>query len=175
MSKLFLIFYTIVLIINVLLVQSINIDPSQTHRQLLAYSATQTFSYTGNVQSFTVPSDLYSLTIDAYGSQGANYDSLGTGGLGGYIQASISATPGQTLNVYVGGQSGFNGGGTGGIGNSYGNGIRGGDATDIRTVSGSLTSRLVVTGGGGGGGYADCTIIGVSESSGGKGGSSVGC
>lgn len=72
------------------------------------------------------------------------------GGYGGHIQASITVIPGQNLYVYVGGQSGFNGG----TRNDFGNGGYGGGGTDIRSGA-SLLSRLVVAGGGGGGGYAE--------------------
>ena len=71
------------------------------------------------------------------------------GGLGGWIQASLSVTAGQKLYIFVGGDAlvgaRFNGGGAGC--GSMGGG--GGGATDIRTTSDDLTSRLIVAGGGG--------------------------
>ena len=70
------------------------------------------------------------------------------GGLGGWVQASLSVTAGQKLYIYVGGDgstgNSFNGGGAG---SERGGG--GGGATDIRTISGNLTSRHIVAGGGG--------------------------
>jgi Glycine rich protein len=58
-------------------------------------------------------------------------------------------TAGQKLYIYVGGGgstgNSFNGGGSG-----YYGYCGGGGATDVRTISGNLTSRLIVAGGGGG-------------------------
>ncbi len=111
-------------------------------------SGTQTFSYTGNVQLFTVPPLVTSLTIDAYGAQGTTASCAG--GLGGRAQGTLAVTPGQTLLIYVGGQSGYNGGGTGGcLANCGGSG---GGASDIRVGGNTLASRVIVAGGGGGGG-----------------------
>lgn len=82
--------------------------------------------------------------VNATGAQGGNNVNGPPGGLGGWVQASLSVTAGQILYIYVGGDGitagSFNGGG----------GARGGGATDVRTISGNLTSRLIVVGGGGG-------------------------
>lgn len=161
--------------IKTILFQSVVVNAWSTHRQLQAFSASKTFSYTGAAQTFTVPSGVHSLTIDAYGSQGVTYDAFGYGGKGGYIQAVVSVTPGQTLYVYVGGQFGLNGGGAGGNGNNLGSGGQGGDGTDIRTSLNDISTRLVVAGGGGGGAYASCTFYaGPTYSSGGDGGGPTG-
>lgn len=118
----------------------------------------QTFTYTGNVQTFTVPPCATSITIDAYGAQGG-----GTGGgLGGRAQATIPVTPGETLNIYVGGRptsrqgGGWNGGGSlpavpcgGGTSDGYG----GGGGSDVRRGT-ALSGRLVIAGGGGGMGWS---------------------
>ena len=84
--------------------------------------------------------------VNATGAQGGIDNGYTQGGYGGWVQAYLSVTAGQTLYIYVGGTGtpggGFNGGG-------YGPFI-GGDASDIRTISGNLTSRLIVAGGGGG-------------------------
>ncbi|SVD51588.1 uncharacterized protein METZ01_LOCUS404442, partial [marine metagenome] len=81
---------------------------------------TQTFSYTGSMQNYTVPAGVTSITIDAYGAQGGNnpqYD----GGKGAHMSGTFSVTPGQVLDIIVGGQgspgftnSGWTGGGGGG-------------------------------------------------------------
>ena len=78
------------------------------------------------------------------------------GGLGGWVQALLSVTAGQALYIFVGGQgvganigpgvSSFNGGGAGP--SSWGAG--GGGGSDIRTISGDLSTRLIVAGGGAG-------------------------
>ena len=91
--------------------------------------------------------------VNATGAQGGNtqgYSNLG--GFGGWVQAFLSVTAGQTLYIYVGGDGitgeRFNGGGT--ADDFYGRITGGGGgATDIRTMSGNLTSRLIVAGGGG--------------------------
>lgn len=109
-------------------------------------------------QAWTVPPNVKSLTVEAYGAMGGNLGGYygrapQKSGIGGYIKAIVPVVPGQVLYVYVGtrGRSGF--GGTGnwnGGGPSEGTGCGGGGATDIRTIEGDLSSRLVVAGGGGG-------------------------
>lgn len=126
----------------------------------------QTFSFTGGLQTFTVPPCVTSITVDARGAQGG-----GTGGgLGGRAQATIPVTPGETLNIYVGGVpttrqgGGYNGGGSlpalpcGGGSDGY----PGGGASDVRRGT-ALTGRLIVAAGGGGMGWS-------SQAGGGGGG-----
>jgi Glycine rich protein len=112
----------------------------------------------------TVPTGVSKVLVNATGAQGGTPQSGGLGGLGGWVQASLSVTAGQTLYVFVGGDTvvgaSYNGGGAGG---SYRGGV-GGGATDIRTISSDLKSRLIVAGGGGGGSY------GYSSDGGGNGG-----
>ena len=115
-------------------------------------ATTETFSYTGDEQTFVVPPGVYQLWVDAVGGDGGNHtDSPGStdGGSGAYIQkAALSVQPGQTLYLEVGGNGGgsspnyggaggFNGGGDGGAG-----GGGGGGATDIRTVSRAESNTL---------------------------------
>ncbi|MCF8449495.1 MAG: Ig-like domain-containing protein, partial [Taibaiella sp.] len=126
-------------------------------------SAQTTFSYTGTVQTYTVPSGVTAIGIDAAGAQGGN-SLASNGGNGGRVQASLTVTPGQVLSIYVGGQGaagpsssgtraggGNGGGGEGGNGNGYGGG--GGGSSDIRTGGTALSNRIIVAAGGGGGGY----------------------
>ncbi len=115
-------------------------------------AASQTFSYTGSAQTFTVPAGVTSITIETFGAQGGagmasnvNY--------GGYSKGTFSVTPSAILNVYAGGQptgitGGFNGGGTG-----ESSGLGGGGATDVRTAGNTLNDRIIVAGGGGGAGF----------------------
>jgi hypothetical protein len=131
-------------------------------------SGSYTFNYTGAAQTLTIPAGIRSVTIDAYGAQGSN--SGASGGLGGRVQGTLAVTPGDVLNIYVGGQSGYNGGGTGGTG-SYGAGASGGGATDVRIGGTALSNRVLVAGGGGGGGNGGCCW---SSYSGGVGGISPG-
>lgn len=130
-----------------------------------AYAASQTFSYTGAQQTFTVPAGVTSVTIQAAGAQGGTGSGGPTAsGNGGSVTATISVTPGESLAVFVGGQggaggapsggtAGFNGGAAGGAaaGTGQGGGA-GGGASDVRQGGSALANRVVVAGGGGGGG-----------------------
>lgn len=135
---------------------------------------TRTFVYTGKEQPFTVPVGVTSVHVLATGASGAEGLSIFTdespGGLGAKVSGNFAVTPGQVLNVEVGGApnggakcypgvqclGGFNGGGK----SVFGGG--GGGASDVRTVSigaepspgneASLESRQLVAAGGGGGG-----------------------
>ena len=111
-----------------------------------------TFDYTGAAQSWTVPEGVESATFDVYGAQG------GGSGRGGEAKAdAISVTPGETLQVNVGGRGsssdsgdpggagGFNGGAAGGS-----NSGDGGGASDVRSGGSALGDRIIVGGGGGG-------------------------
>jgi len=133
----------------------------------LAAQITTTFDYTGDVQTYTVPPGITSIQIDCYGGQGQattvdDYAPFSTGGLGGYSVGELSVTPGEVLNIYVGGQGadgagGYNGGGTGGFGTAgsggtAGYGGSGGGASDVRQGGATLADRVIVAGGGGGGG-----------------------
>ncbi len=123
------------------------------------------FDYTGNYQTFTVPTDGY-YNIELWGAGGTvNRDtSPNTAGRGAYTKGIIYLTKGENIYVYVGGseinkvennywvsEGGYNGGGPGES--------AGGGATDVRLTSGdwndfnSLKSRIMVAAGGGGGTY----------------------
>jgi hypothetical protein len=151
------------------------------------------FEYTGGPQAFVVPAGVAQVTVEAYGAEGApgfgKLPSLGQfipggdGGLGGFVSARITVTPGETLRVLVGGAGvgqapapedagagGFNGGGNGGSTGSSGGG--GGGASDVRRGGPGLADRVVVAGGGGGGGSAQSNLLG-SGGAGGAGGDVV--
>ncbi|WP_118975319.1 Ig-like domain-containing protein [Taibaiella koreensis] len=107
----------------------------------------RSFDYTGGVQTWTVPPGVTSINIDAYGSAGERTSAAKSyRAKGGRVQTVMNVTPGQVLNIYVGGQSNFNGGGA----RIIANGSRGGDATDIRIGGTGLLNRVLVAGGGGG-------------------------
>ena len=116
------------------------------------------FNYTGSAQTFTVPADVTSILVDGYGASGmtrTGYGGNGDQGKGGRVQTNLSVTPGDVLNIYVGGtghyagyvQSNitFNGGNSSTYSGGYGGG-----ATDIRVGGTALTDRVIVAGGGGG-------------------------
>ncbi|HEX2899554.1 MAG TPA: glycine-rich protein, partial [Bacteroidia bacterium] len=120
---------------------------------------TQTFNFTGGVQSFTVPSGVTTLNVDLRGAKGGDgYPVMSVGGNGGRMTSSIAVTPGQVLNIYVGGQGGnavagaggaggFNGGAVGGFYATNYSGGGGGGASDIRQSPYGVGNRLAVAGG----------------------------
>lgn len=130
------------------------------------HAVTCAFAYTGAEQTFTVPSGVDSVQVDALGAAGGAGDQTAPGGIGGAAAAPVSVSPGELLYIEVGGvgnraasrgAGGWNGGGDGA--DAVGGG--GGGASDVRTIScrsgcpgssASLDSRLVVAAGGGGGG-----------------------
>ncbi|MCX6247800.1 MAG: T9SS type A sorting domain-containing protein [Bacteroidetes bacterium] len=139
-------------------------------------TVTQSFTYTGSMQTWTVPAGVTSITIEAYGAEGGtgatgvNSSSGGVGGKGSKASGTLSVTPGQVLNLFVGGAgatptAGYNGGAAGGSDNSGG----GGGASDIRYPGVTAADRILVAGGGGGGGRAGCNPAYVSGGAGGDG------
>jgi len=167
-------------------------DPSVSDNCGISSPAfSQTFTYTGNMQTFTVPIGVTSINIEAWGAsgQGATVEiyNPSTGGLGGYAQGELTVTPGQVLNLFVGGTGmdgagGYNGGATGGFGIA-GSGATdgyagsGGGASDVRVGGTDLLNRIIVAGGGGGGGrdYVNGTCQPCGEGgNGGAGGGATG-
>ena len=160
--------------------------------QLMAQSSptvAQTFTYTGAVQQFTVPPCVGSMTILAMGASGGTGGSGGSSGSnGGLVRGVMTATPGQVMYFYVGGQGsvtagGFNGGGAGGASSSS-QGAGGGGASDVRIGGTAFSNRILVAGAGGGGGgsstYAPISGAGgggssFSSASGFGGGAAGGC
>ncbi len=146
------------------------------------------FSYTGSVQTVTLPPGTYQIEAwGADGGDGSGGNDLGDskGGKGGYSKGTYTATNDVTLYIYVGGKGqsansntssspdgagGWNGGGWGANGaeNIYWKG-GGGGGTDIRTTQNSTYSdRIIVAGGGGGaGGAANMALAGAGGNGGG--------
>ncbi|MFO0357738.1 MAG: glycine-rich protein, partial [Sphingobacteriaceae bacterium] len=124
--------------------------------------SSSTFNYTGALQNYTVPVGVTSITVDVKGARGGNNSSY-LGGFGGRVVGVLSVSPGQVLQLNVGGSGltsitatalgGWNGGGN--IVHHTGNGIAGtgGGASDIRITPYAIADRVVVAGGGGGGAY----------------------
>ncbi len=150
--------------------------------QSMAQSNSQTFSFTGAMDNFTVPCGVDTLFIQAWGAQGGSgaVGGLGvlggSGGLGGYAEGYLLVNAGDVLSVLVGGQGatptgGFNGGANGGSTNAGG----GGGATDVRYLGTAESDRVITAGGGGGGGRGGCeTAAGGVGGNGGSGGGGVG-
>lgn len=118
----------------------------------------EVFNYTGEVQTYVVPSMVDEIEVDCVGAAGLG----GTnGGYGGRVQAKVQVTAGEVLYVYVGREP------TGRITAEY-------NASDIRTVAGAVTgenqlrSRILVAGGGG------CSGAGNGVGKGGNGGGLTG-
>jgi YVTN family beta-propeller protein len=119
-----------------------------------------TFSYSGALQTFTVPAGVTSVTVTAVGAEGGtagvHSNNSQPGGVGASIQGQFSVTPGDVLSVLVGGA-----GETPNTENLTSSGGGGGGSFVWRgrgfpALNG--TSLLVAAGGGGGGGLG--TIAG---------------
>lgn len=117
------------------------------------------FGFTGAPQFYTVPMDVSSTYVRLYGGAG--------GASGDVVSGELPVTPGETLQLNLGGRGwgaapepgfvayagGWNGGGSGTQGGFAGAGSGGGGASDVRRCSVTpcaLGDRLVVAGGGGG-------------------------
>ena len=142
-----------------------------------------TFSYTGTVQTYTVPTGVTSITVDVQGAKGGGVEcAYGTyqshGGCGGRVQATVAVTPGHVLNITVAnvgsntGAGGYGGGGSDATFTSVWPGAGGGGAS--RIVDNTTGTLLVVAGGGGGGGGDFCPgTFGLGDF-GGDGGNTTG-
>ena len=136
---------------------------------MISIGQTTTFNYTGTVQTYTVPTGVYGISVDMQGAtggleyySGGGGDFTSYGGGGGRIQANVIVTPGQIIYIYVG-KAGTNDS-TGYIGSG------GGGASDIRIGGTALSDRKMVAGGGGGAGE-NC---GYGADNGGPGGGLTG-
>jgi gliding motility-associated-like protein len=133
---------------------------------------TVNFNYTGTTQTWVVPPCVTSISITAAGGDGGG----SAGGNGAVVTGTVNVTPGQTLQISVGGSGstgagsgGFGGGGTGRGANSGANASGGGGgATSISVSPFALANRIVVAGGGGGMGG------GTTDAAGGAGGCGTG-
>ncbi len=132
---------------------------------------TQTFSYTGSLQGFTVPDCVDTLVIEAWGAQGGMGTSGHAGGPGARMKGTFIVTPGQSLKVLVGGQPSTATSSGSHIGNSTG----GGGGSFVTTQA---NAPLLIAGGGGGGGLVNGGQAGVTGQTGvaglGPGGASGG-
>jgi gliding motility-associated-like protein len=123
---------------------------------------TITFNYTGEVETYVVPSCVSQLNVVIKGGQGGGSE----GGAGATVSGLIDVVEGQVIEIRVGNSGGcpnggYNGGGNGGSANILSNGgCGGGGASDIRIAPFSLADRVVVAGGGGGMGGGNTQAIG---------------
>ena len=89
---------------------------------LATTAAAQTnFSYTGSLQTYTVPPGATSIRIVAAGAQGGSVtvSCAASGGLGAQMEGDFAVTPGEVLSVLVGQQGLTNGADAGGGGGSF--------------------------------------------------------
>jgi hypothetical protein len=131
-----------------------------------------TLSYTGSLQTYTVPAGVSNLYVYMWGGGGgaaAVGVGTGRGGAGAYIQGVLTTTPGETLSIIVAGggsgaysgPSGSGGYGGGGNANRGGNTYAGGPTSNAGNGSGGggrsaiqrSGTEIVTVGGGGGAGY----------------------
>lgn len=132
-------------------------------------SGSNTYNYTGSLQTFTVPSGVSSVNIRVWGAQGASNQGGILGGKGGYATGNLAVTPGDVLNIYVGGTNGYNGGGARGTTPcTAALGGNGGGASDVRLNSTAIGARVIV--GAGGGGAGGQRLAGCGRGTGGGGG-----
>lgn len=128
-----------------------------------------TFNYTGATQSFVVPAGVTSIDVECWGAAGGGRGTIP----GGYAKGALAVTPGETLNLNVGGAGinntgsgtvlgGWNGGGNGPSGAGSGGG-----GTDVRQGGTALGNRKIIAGGGGGQGKNTSTTTGLGGSGGG--------
>ena len=109
----------------------------------------------GGIHTYTVPTGVTAIRIDARGAKGGNSPITGggtfAGGNGGRVQATYAVTPGDVLYILVGGKGGDG---------SLDNGVNertasgGGGATVVSKGPIGTGTLLLVAGGGGGAGHS---------------------
>lgn len=125
------------------------------------YSHCQTFSYSGSMQSFTVPAGVTSMDVRLWGAGGGGnawQNPAVSGGGGGFTSGKLAVSPGEALSITVGqggqyGQTGIFGGG-GNAGSTVDGGAPGGGLSAVATGTPLSTANVLLVAGGGGGGAA---------------------
>lgn len=124
-----------------------------------------TFNFTGAQQTWVVPTNVTSISVELDGAQGGGTNA----GKGGRVTAKLTVTPGATLQIVVGGQptnanAVYGGGGTGGANGATTtrNGFAGGGLSGIYLTSVSQANALAIAGGGGGNSGINGKIGGAS-------------
>jgi hypothetical protein len=128
---------------------------------------------TAGAGTWTVPAGVTSIQVVATGGGGGGAGGSANGGIGGnggegaVVTATLTVTPGDTINYYVGG------GGSGttytDISGSGGGGGGGGGSTNV--IDGTDTSTQIIAGAGGGGGGAG--NVGAPGGGGGSAGTGI--
>ena len=135
-----------------------------------------TFVFTGGTQTFTVPSGVHLILVEAWGGGGGGGASVpgssgGGGGGGGYARAVLPVTPGNTFPVLVGGGGGTFPNASGGFGgdpgqDGTGGGGGGGGATYVSNPPGG--AFVQACGGAGGAFNTGSGLTGGAEGGGGS-------
>jgi hypothetical protein len=144
---------------------------------MMPLSQVVTFAFTGGSQKFTVPAQVNAVFVTLLGAGGASHGggSYLNGGSGGYVYGRLGVTPGEPLDIIVGG------GGVGVVG-GYGGGGTGWDTKTSNTPGGGggrtaiqrQGADIVTAGGGGGAGRGPSGVNGYGGAGGGPVGASAG-
>lgn len=146
-------------------------------RETLQADNSVTYSYTGAIQSFTVPDDVYQIRVEANGSAGGSPDGTSTTyggrGKGSTVAATFYVVPGTAYDVYVGGLAaatqrlgGWPNGGDGDLISGFSAG-GGGGATFLVATGLTIADAIIVAAGGGGQGDHAIPAIDVGGGNGG--------
>jgi len=111
----------------------------------IAATAPAPFTYTGSVQSYTIPNGVTSITINAKGASGG-YVSGATAGHGASMTGTFSVTPGQTLWILAGQSPGLTTSFPAGGGGSF-----------VGVGASLATATPLIAAGGGGAAYSTST------------------
>jgi len=140
------------------------------------------FSYTGSIQTYTVPAGKTSATIYIWGAAGGGDPYGNSGGAGAFITGIMPVTPGTTYYIVVGGGGRglydypalyVNPGGYGGGGTGYYAAGGGGYSGIFSGLTPAQGNTLLLAGGGGGagpGGYGGSAAWSGTAQAGGGGG-----
>jgi len=154
-----------------------SIKPALTNTIRLAI-----FSYTGSIQTYTVPAGKTSATIYIWGAAGGGDPYGNSGGAGAFITGIMPVTPGTTYYIVVGGGGRglydypalyVNPGGYGGGGTGYYAAGGGGYSGIFSGLTPAQGNTLLLAGGGGGagpGGYGGSAAWSGTAQAGGGGG-----
>jgi len=130
-----------------------------TNATINTYSiaASQTFSYEGSIQNFSVPAGVTQVTVTVTGAQGGangGYNGIVPGGPGASFTGICSVTPGHILSIVVGGAGGNSSNNSSSGGGGGASWIYDSTLTGAHTGTPSLSALLAVAAGGGGEGWS---------------------
>jgi hypothetical protein len=122
-------------------------------------TTSNSFTYTGAIQTYTVSSNVTALNMYMWGAGGGEtgITSRGRGGGGGFVSGTLTVIPGATYYIVVGGTNRGFGGGGGADGGYTAPG--GGGYSGIHTASSRTQGNAVAIAGGGGAGNEAGTVL----------------